>query len=222
MEKLRYLFLILIMIFSCSSAEEKNTLNSNLKRYLIESGEVHYTIKIEGNVLIGTGTIEGVGTRDVYFKNWGSLELNKENIKQTTTVSFNGQTTTEADETRAMNKLDGLYKYSVNFDENKIIKQKDFVLEAIKNSSNYDPIKLGEQLMLQSGGTKLPNEVYKGYDCEVWSVFGVKLWGYKGITLKTETSVAGVKTVIEATDIRLDVAIDDNKLKLPDMPIEEL
>lgn len=221
MKNLIKLVSVFLILTSCSSSDEPIKPNTdNFKRYLVESGQIGYTITVSGSVL--NTTFEGSGSARTYFKNWGNVELNEEESTITTTSTIpGGGTVVDTNVNHEMNKLEDLYSYSVDFKEQKIYKRKDLALEAIKNSPNYDPIKVAEQIMLQNGGTKLPNEKYMGYDCEVWSFLGSKLWGYKGVTLKIESTLAGMHTVKKAIKIQFNVAIDDSKFELPNYPIIE-
>lgn len=81
------------------------------KRYEIESGKIEYTTTTTGNVMGIATTDKGVSK--LLFKEYGNLEINKENSTTTTM----GQTTTNH---QTMKIEDGKL-YSVDFKHKKIL-----------------------------------------------------------------------------------------------------
>ena len=176
------------------------------KRYEIESGVIEYKLSTSGTVM-GIKS-EGHGTGSLVFKEYGNIELNEE--KTSNTVM--GQTET----THTMTKYDKGVPYSVDFDNKVIIQLND------TGMGNQDVSKMGKKMMQQMGGKKIGDEKFLGYDCEIWTLMGSKLWFYKGVLLKSKASIMGVKSIKVATKAEFNIKIDDAKFKLPDFKIQTL
>ena len=176
------------------------------KRYEIESGIVEYKLSTSGAVM-GIKS-EGHGTGSLVFKEYGNIELDEEKKSDTTM----GQTET----THKMTKYDKGVVYSVDFN-NKVITKLDYT-----SMANQDVSKMGKKMMQQMGGKKVGDEKFLGYDCEVWTLMGSKLWIYKGVLLKLESSIMGVKSTKVATKAEFNIKIDDAKFKLPDFKVQTL
>ena len=71
MKKISILLSLAVALVSCSGNSQ-----NQLKRYQVKSGIVEYTTTISGKVL--GGKIAGSGTENLYFKNWGAVELKEE------------------------------------------------------------------------------------------------------------------------------------------------
>jgi len=144
------LLLIISIIFTLN-------LYAKDKRYDIKSGIVEYTIESKGNMM-GFAT-SAKGSAALYFKNWGKVELNKDELTQ---QSF-GQTVTD----KSITKLDGNMLYSVDFDQNIILKQN---ISSLKNSQQL--MVADKELLKQSGGKKIGTGKVLGYSCEIWELWG--------------------------------------------------
>jgi len=209
------LAVLVLSMFSCSKSE--NTDSDGLKRYDVKSGIIHYEITISGNN--GAGIIQGEGVQDLYFKNWGALELANEERTETsvTTIPFTGQVIRDSKSIHNTVKIDNEMIYSVDYDAKKIFTQKEPLIEFMR-LNDYDALEAGKKMLESLGGIQLDNEEFNGYDCEVWSALGSKQWIYKGITLKIITTLAGITITKEATDIKFDVSVSDDYFKLPNFP----
>jgi hypothetical protein len=213
MKKISILLSLVVALVSCTGNSQ-----NQLKRYNLKSGIVKYKTIISGKMM--GGTITGSGTENLYFKNWGATELKEEESTQTSHIKFFGKEKTKSTSKHAMNKLDNGESYSVDF-ENKTIKVgRDMAMDMFKetNTSASD----GGKSMLESmGGEKIGDETYQGYKCEVWTIMNGKQWIYKGVMLKMEMTVLGIKTVTEATSVKFDVSVADTNFKLPDFPLQK-
>ena len=183
-------------------------LNADAKRYEIESGVIKYTISGGGSIMGVTTTMSGEATS--VFRNWGAQELYEE---KSSTITM-GQT----EQAHEMNKLDEGKAYVVDF-ANKVILE--YSSEALTSSPNGDLMQQGKDALVKMGGKKIGEEKFMGYDCEIWELKPARLWLYKGIMLKSEASVMGIKYKTAATRIDLDISVSDEQLKLPDFPIKE-
>ena len=232
MKKL-YLFLLVMIVTVVACQNEKTTQknqeivgklslqeNSTLKRYNVPSGIVRYDIKIAGKVM--GSTIDGSGKEELYFKNWGALELKKTDSKQVTHINIFGQKKTEVSETHEINKLDNGKVYSVDMNNKVIYQRQDPAMEMIKSGNNGDVVSVGEQMLESIGGEKVGKETILGYSCDVWKIPGGKQWIYKGVPLKLEMKIMGITTTNTATEAKFDVNVPDKYFELPDYPVQEI
>ncbi len=214
MKKLHIFILMILVLSACSGNSQ-----SKLKRYGVKSGMVQYKITTSGNVM--GGTISGSGTSSLYFKDWGAVELKEEKSTKTTSMKLFGRSKVDKQSTHTMDKLDNGKSYSVDFNEKVIYVKNDPMMEMMKESGT-DAGEAGKKMLESMGGKKIGNEKYMGYDCEVWSIPGGKEWIYKGVVLKVDVQMMGVRTLEEATDVKFDVSVPDSKFELPDFPIKKL
>ncbi len=197
----------------------ENTQNT-LKRYNLKSGIIKYKTDIKGKVM--GSTINGSGTEEVYFKDWGAVELKKSDSKQVTHINIFGQKKTEVNEEHTINKLENGKSYGVDM-ENKIIYVKnDPAMEMIKKFGNGDVVNAGEKMLEGMGGKKIGKEKILGYECDVWQIPSGKQWIYKGIPLKLEMTIMGITTTNTATEAKFNIDVPDKYFNLPDYPIQEI
>jgi hypothetical protein len=214
MKKICILISLFIAVTSCKGGEQ-----NKLKRYEVKSGIIHYTSTTSGKMM--GSAVSGSGTESLYFTDWGAVELSELQSTQTSEIKFFGKTKTKTDETHTINKLDNGDSYSVDFDRKTITLSRDAAMEMMMQT-NTDAGDAGKSMLESMGGKKIGEEKYQTYDCEIWEVIGIKQWIYKGLTLKTEATVMGIKTITEATSIELNVSVPDKNFKLPDFPIQEV
>jgi hypothetical protein len=227
MKKLSIILALFVVIVSCKGNEAKaadgKTIQSEkqdpkLKRYEVKSGIIHYKSSVSGKVM--GSVITGSGTEDVYFKDWGAIELIETKATQTTNTNIFGQKSTETTNTHTIAKLNNGESYHVDFDKKQIFLRRDMAMDMTKVfQPNADAGKVGKDMLEGMGGKKIGNEKFLGYDCEVWDIMGGKQWMYKGVVLKLEMTVMGIKTVKEATSAKFGVTVADKYFKLPDFPI---
>jgi len=222
------LILSVFIVLSCKGNDEKivdslainsTTKQQNkLKRYDVKSGIVKYKITISGGVL--GGTVSGNGTENLYFKDWGAVELVEENSTQTTKMKIFGKENINTTNTHTIKKLDNGESYHVDFDSKTIYLRRDLAMDLMIQTSS-DAGKTGKSMLESIGGKKIGNELIKGYNCEIWDVNGAKQWMYKGVVLRLEITVMGIKTVREAVTADFNTMISDYQLKLPNFPIKK-
>lgn len=213
MNKLNLLLLIVVALFSCKSNSQ-----NQLKRYDVKSGIITYETTISGKIL--GGSVTGSGTEKLFFKDWGSLELREEISSQKTTIKIFGTEKVESSSIHNIKKLDNGESYLADFDKEIIYVTRDLAMDMVKET-NSDAGEVGKTMLESMGGKIVGNEKYQGYNCDIWSIMGGKQWMHKGVMLKLEVSIMGIKTVTEATSIKLDVAVAESNFKLPDFPIEK-
>ena len=229
MKKLSILLAFVIISVSCKGNENKakdslatdsDKQETKLKRYEVKSAIVDYKTTISGKVM--GSTITGSGTENLYFKNWGDLELKEAQSSQTTTSKFFGKSSTQTEKSHTMSKLDNGKSYHVDFERKKIMLQRDMAMEMNKMFADGDVNKTGKQMLEGMGGEIVGQGSVLGYNCDIWDVMGGKQWIYKGLPLKIEVSLMGIKTITVATNAKFDVSVADKYFKLPNFPIEEL
>ena len=221
MKKITFLLSFLIMFTACKGNEDKTkddnaAQETKLKRYDVKSGIVEYKTTISGSVM--GGTVTGSGTQSLYFKNWGALELRKENSTQTTSIKVFGKENKQTTKTNIIDKLDNGESYHVDMDKKQTYLSRDPMMDIMKQTGT-DAGHAGKKMLESMGGKLVGNEKFMGYDCEIWEIMGGKQWIYKGVMLKLEMTMMGVKTVTEATTAKFDVSVADNYFKLPDYPV---
>ena len=227
MKKLSIILSLFIIIVSCKGNENKDKTDkksakkeNQLKRYDIKSGMIAYKTTISGEVM--GSVITGSGTENLYFKNWGAVELREEQSTQTTNTNIFGQKNSETTESHVMYKLDNGDSYQVDFDKKEIVMQKDLAMELTKTfQKNADAGEAGKSMLESMGGKKIGEEKFLGYDCEIWDLMGAKQWIHKDIMLKLEMNMMGIKTLKEATSVKFKVNVPDKNFKLPDYPIKK-
>ena len=201
----------------------KNTAVSDnvvLKRYHVKSGIVKYKTRINGKVM--GSTIEGTGTQELYFKNWGNTELKKSDEKKITHINIFGQKKTEVENTKTIDKLDNGKSYTVD-EKNKVIYvRQDPAMNMMKNMKQEDVSDAGESMLKSLGGKKIGTGKVLGYTCDVWQIPGGKQWIYKGVPLKLEMTLMGITTTNEATEAKFNVSVPDKYFDLPDYPVQQM
>ena len=213
MKKISILLSLAVALVSCNGNSQEA-----LKRYEVKSGIVKYTTTISGKVM--GSKIAGSGTESLYFKNWGALELKEEESKQTTTMKFFGKEKIETTSTHVMKKLDNGESYLADFKTKTITANRDLGMDMMEQS-NTDAGEAGMSMLESMGGKKVGDESVLGHNCEIWDVMGAKQWIFKGVTLKMEVTVLGIKTITQATSAKFDVSVADVNFKLPDFPIQK-
>ena len=211
-----------------SSHDESKTLSQNmtksdnpmLKRYHVKSGIVKYKTRINGKVM--GSTIEGTGTQELYFKNWGDTELKKSEEKKVTHINIFGQKKTEVENTKTIDKLENGKSYTVD-EKNKVIYvRQDPAMNMMKNMKQEDVSAAGESMLKSLGGKKTGTGKVLGYTCDVWKIPGGKQWIYKGVPLKIQMTLMGITTTNEATEAKFNVSVPDKYFALPDYPVQQM
>jgi hypothetical protein len=206
------IIIVLILSIACSGQDKK------LKRYEVKSAIIHYTSTISGKVM--GGTISGSGTSELYFKDWGDIELSEENSNQTTTMKMFGNETTQTTKSHIMKKLNSGESYNVDFEKEKIFVIRDPLIDYMKQTDT-DADDAGKSMLESMGGKNIGNETFQGYNCEIWEFAGGKQWLYKGAMLKLEMTVLGITTTTVATSVKFDINVPEKHFQLPNFPIKK-
>jgi len=221
----------MIMLSNCNNDKNASTSDkqeiagtiakndTKLKRYMTSSGIVKYTTKISGKMM--GSTISGSGTEELYFKDWGNVELKKTDSKKVTKMNIFGQKKTDVVEEHTINKLDNGKSYSVDNKRKLIYLRRDAAMEMMKTFNDGDVVNPGEKMLESIGGKKIGKDNILGYSCDLWEIPGGKQWIYKGLPLKLQMTVMGITTTNVATSAKFDINVPDKYFELPDYPIQK-
>ncbi len=224
-------YLILLFLFdACNFANDttqsavstnlNKVSNKTLKRYNVKSGIVHYQTNIKGKVM--GSTITGSGQKDLFFRNWGALELKKNTEKKITHINIFGHQKTKVDKIRSIDKLDNGKSYKVDLKNKVIYMRDDPFMSMMKNNTRTNAEKAGRNMLEAMGGRKIGTANVLGYACDVWQIPGGKQWIYKGVPLKIKMTVMGMTTEQTATSAKFNIPVADKYFVLPDYPVEKL
>ena len=189
-----------------------------MEKYEIKSGKVVYDISTSGNVM-GMVKIEMEGTKKITFNDNGLNELVEEN-KVTKEVAM-GQA--KEDKSHTIQYMKDDFIYSVDFKMKKITRIKNPAMDMMKMFGDKKSMKkTGEEMMKSMGGKKTGTDKVLGYTCEIWEMMGVKQCIYKGIPLRIESNIMGMKNMEIATKADFDISLNKDDFKLPDFPISDM
>ncbi|HLP08250.1 MAG TPA: hypothetical protein VK178_08790 [Opitutaceae bacterium] len=84
-----------------------------------------------------------------------------------------------------------------------------------KGAQGQDGQAFVKDFVEKNGGKILPAEEFLGRTCDVFEVWGMKTWAYKGVALKTEGTVMGIKTSMVATKFEENPSIPASRFEIP-------
>ena len=186
---------------------------SQLNLYDVPSGKIDYKISGSGNIM-GMGTIKVVGKKRVIFKDNGKRYLEEKVEARHENVMGQKQTT----KTHTMNYRNGVVIYNVNFARKRIDRVVNPMAMLAFGDTKKSVSQQIEDSLQKMGAKKVGHSTVLGYKCDIWDMMGVKQCIYKGITLKIESNIMGIKQTETATNIDFG-AVDDSAFKLPNFPI---
>lgn len=186
-----------------------------MKRFEVESGKITY--EISGSTHIMGIKSKTTGNKTIVFKDYGFYEMTDEN--KTETKDIMGQVEKTETHTKQLLKDDKIYV--VDFEQKKITRMPNVGVQMFRkgNAKNKTATEVGEELMKGMGGKKTGSDEVAGFKCDVWELMGTKQCMYKGISLRTEADIMGVKVTELATKVEFGVDTSDDDFKLPDFKI---
>lgn len=199
-------------------SQTKVSSQNQLKRYDVRSGIIEYSITISGGIM--GGKVVGDGNEQLYFKDFGAVEMRVEQSESSTTVKFFGREKTETTQTHTMSKLDNGESYQADLIKQTTYASRSQTMDAFRET-NTDAGEAGRNILESMGGKLLGTETYQGYSCEIWELMGGKQWIYKGVMLKMDMTAMGIRTLKEATHIAFDIKVPEQKFELPDFPVQK-
>lgn len=185
----------LFILIIATSAKAQN--KENPKRYQIKSGKIIYQVN----------TLEGKGTTIVKFDNYGMRESKHQILKK------NGKT--KKDELIIIN---GENSYFINLlSNNGTVRNLGGTMKMMQMGGK-DMSATGKKMLQTMGGKQIGTQNFLGKNCEKWEVntmgkTTMLIW--KGVTLKSETSVMGMKTSEVATSITTGLSFSNADFQPP-------
>ncbi len=156
-------------------------------------------------------TYEGstTGRENLYMDNYGLLQCK---MTQTKTKVF-GQTSEEV----SLEVSKDFYIYKWDPKTRIGTKIKNTLAEDLMKDPSFDPEEFGKKTMESLGFEKIGTETLLGKPCEVWKGLGgtSKIWVWRGLNLKTETKMMGMKSTITANVVKVDEGVPSGKFDLP-------
>ncbi|MEA3455986.1 MAG: hypothetical protein U9R26_05735, partial [Campylobacterota bacterium] len=187
------------------------------KKYGVESGKIDYKITGSGNIM-GV-TTKTAGKKRVLFDTYGARELNEENQVQKTVIGGNAK----VDKSHKLTYMNGAMIYTVDLKAKRIMRMQNPGFAMMSAMGGKDVMQTGEAMMEKMGGKKVGTDKVLGYTCDIWEIMGsVKQCMYKGIPLKIESNVMGIKNVEVATKAEFDISLSNDDFELPDFPIYDM
>ncbi|NJK94260.1 MAG: hypothetical protein HC905_04355 [Bacteroidales bacterium] len=185
---------------------------SKNKLYEFRSMAVEYEIRSEGN-----GTRSG-GSKSLWIDDYGNKQ--SEIRKETTSITMLGNTTTENKEEQTI--ILGNLVYTINLKDKTGTKQDIEVLRKMGeafaghlNSTGSSVREFTKDFVEKNGGRWLPSETFLGKKCDVIEMMGVKQWIYKGVPLRIESNMMGMKISETATSISEEVSVPAIRFTVP-------
>ena len=202
---------LIMLLMSISTVQADENL---MKKYVVESAKIDYEIKGSGKAM-GMLEVKTIGKKRLIFNQFGANELIEENKIEKRIHS--GQTDTI--KTHKLDYIKGATIYSVDFKKKKIMRMKNPSLAmAGLMGGGKNVAEVGEVMLKKMGGKKIGTDKVAGQSCDVWEVMGAKQCLYKGIPLKIETDVMGIKSIEIATKVEFG-AVTKNDFTLPEFEI---
>lgn len=189
-----------------------------MKKYEVKSGKIEYKIKGSGNIM-GMVETKTIGKKRIIFDNYGVKDLTEENkVTKETTM---GQT--KVRKTHTITYMNEGIVYNVNFNKKVIVRMKSPAVGMMGMMNSDKSMKdTGAAMMQKMGGKKLGTDKVLGYTCDIWNLMGEKQCMYKGIPLRIESYVMGMKSTEEATKAEFDISIHQDDFRLPDYPFMDM
>ncbi len=212
MKKIVKVSMVLVLGCTLLSADA-----DQMKIYGVESGKVDYKIAGSGNIMgIVTKT---AGKKRIIFKDFGAKSLTEENQVQKTVVGGN----TNVNKSHKLTLMDGAMLYDVDLQKKKIMRMQNPAMAMMgMMGGDKSAMERGEEMLKQMGGKKTGTDKVLGYTCDVWEAMGTKQCIYKGIPLKVESNIMGIKNIEVAIKAEFDISISSDDLALPDFPVYDV
>lgn len=190
---------------------------NEMKLYDVKSGKVEYVVKGSGEIM--GQKMQTIGKKRVIFDEYGAKNISEENKIDKQTIMGQVNTT----KTHTMTYMKNGMIYHVNFDKRRIIRMENMAASMGALMDGGENMKQsGEEMMIKMGGKKTGTDKVLGYPCDVWSLMGTKQCMYKGIALRIESNIMGLKNTEVATKADFDLSLSKDDFKMPDFPIYDM
>jgi len=188
-----------------------------MKLYNVKSGKIDYSIRGSGSVM--GMKMKTIGKKRLIFSDYGSRSLTEEN--KITKQKGMGQEQTK--KTHTLSYMNKGIAYRVDFGKQRILRMGNVgAMMGMLTGRGKEVNNPGESMMKQMGGKKTGTDKVLGYSCDVWELMGTKQCLYKGIPLKIETDVMGIKNTEIATKAEFDFSLSNEDFKLPAFPVYDM
>ncbi len=186
---------------------------SQMQRYEVKSGKIDY--KVTGSTDMMGMKIKTVGKKRVMFANYGTQNMTEENEVTKQTIGANSKIT----KSHTMIYMKDSILYQVHFDKKRITRMTNPMAAMAMLSGGQGKKHSSEEMMKKIGAKKVGKDKVLGYSCDLWDLMGTKQCLYKGVPLKVESNIMGVKNTEIATKAEFDVSLSKDNFKLPDFPV---
>ncbi|MEA3492685.1 MAG: hypothetical protein U9R27_12395 [Campylobacterota bacterium] len=186
---------------------------NQMQIYEIKSGKIDY--KMTGSTDMMGMKIKSVGKKRVSFDNYGIQNLTEENRVSKQTMGENSKIT----KSHTMVYMKDSILYQVDFDSKRIVRMENPMAVMAMLSSSKGGKHSTEDMMKKMGAKKVGSDKVLGYSCDIWDLMGTKQSIYKGIPLKVESNIMGVKSTNVAIKAEFDISLSEDDFKLPDFPV---
>jgi len=160
-----------------------------------------------------------MGKKRMIFDAYGAQHITEENKIDKQTIMGQKKVT----KTHTMTYMKGSMVYHVSFDNRRIMRMGNMGAGmAMLMGGGKDMKQTGEEMMKKMGGKKTGTDKVLGYTCDVWEMMGTKQCMYKGIPLRVETDMMGIKNTETATKAEFDLSLSSDDFKMPDFPIYDM
>lgn len=190
---------------------------SEMKLYDVKSGKIEYSIKGSGEIM--GQKMKTSGKKRVIFDAYGAQNLSEENKIDQQTIMGEKKTT----KTHTMTFMKEGMLYHVNFKSKRIMRMENMaaVMGGLMGSGK-NMKQTGEAMMKSMGGQKTGTDKVLGYTCDIWDLMGTKQCIYKGIPLRIESNIMGIRNTEVATKAEFDISLSKDNFKMPDFPIYDM
>jgi len=195
-----------------SNVVKASTTKPFIKKYAVKSANIEY--KIDNSMNMMGSTSKTTGTKKLIFSEYGSHELTEINQVEEQNIMNNPKTLKK----HTVDYIKEATLYKVDFNKKNIQRTQVPALAMMMGMGEEIHAK-GQKMMEKMGARPLGTDRILGYECEVWSLLGTKQCLYKGVPLKIESNVMGLKSSEVATKVTFDIAIDKSAFKLPEFPV---
>ena len=204
--KIRNIIIVVISMVLTSGLFAKN--GGVFKSFDVQSAIVNYDINGSGKLSENSNlSIEGNST--LLFTDWGVSKLYKEKYVEMLTGAVKSTKTVQT----LYSEENGMV-YKVDFEKKKIEKTEDAVIKnAITAGKNLYQKYLEK---MRANGKQVGDSVVLGYRCDEWLYKGKKRCFYKGVPLREESIISGVKVIKTAVSAEFDINISKDLFALPD------
>jgi len=178
-------------------------------RYDVKSAKIEF--KTKSTQTVGSITIEKTGTKKVLIDNYGEKEFVERQELEKRDSKENKMHT--------LRYINGTVAYGVDFEHKMIHRMEGYmgdVFGVIKGDGT------NEEMLKKMKFKKTGIDKVAGQSCDVWEMKGgiIKQCIYKGLPLREETNMMGMKSLVVATKVEIDATLSKDDFKLPDFPID--